>query len=215
MTMRTALVSISVLLATELMSYAQPEQRPREACLNQAQWDNALSMTPADFNDPQSPSWRRLKDAGGCEVAAADLVHAFRQTTPDLSAAEGMRAFEAELYALAGAYDKALPLFKKEYDLTRDPSQKRFLSATIAFLERDRGSLDAAYFELTGVPEPVGWEDVVKRFKENFPDLEPPVWPAERLAVEAYQRCFEKSYYEAVSEACVSPSDTKEIEENG
>lgn len=209
MAQRHVFTLIIAVLMGAITGYAQqPEQLPREACLNQQQWDYAMSLTPPDFNHPQSPSWRLLKSAGGCDRVAADMIETYRTQSTDPAVVDGMRVFQAEMHALAGEYDEALPLYRIERDAELDAGKKLYFEAFIAFLERDREGLEVAFQEMDAIPEPDGFEEMADNFVLRFPDLRRPVWPSQKLAVEAFINCFDKTYWQSLQETCLPPIET-------
>src|SRR5690606_14910351 len=77
-----------------------------------------------------------------------------------------------------------------------DRSESNILKAeaTIAFFEGDLSGLHA---KLVALPKPDGYDEGIARFKERYPDLDPPTWPLNLDIVDGMIRCFGKSYSEA------------------
>ncbi|MCR9193629.1 MAG: hypothetical protein NXH88_02800 [Hyphomonas sp.] len=161
-------------------------------------------MTLEQFDRTLGEGWRPIADKSGCKLIAADLISEYSSTRLGIENVHDRRSLawhEGQLRAAAGQTDKALPLFalahREKIDNNADVAWNLYVAATIAFLERDRDALDDAHRKLSALPEPDFWASAVERTVEKYGFT--PVWPSNLNVVEAFQRCFEKTYEEAYS----------------
>ena len=164
-----------------------------------------LASDVETFDQSFEHGWRSIANKEGCRIAAANLIAEYRLVRTDL--ADSRRKFlliwhEGQLRAFEGQTDQAIALFEQTY---RGPPERRtestwdlYVHATVAFLEKDRATFDAAYRDLLELPEPESWAETVARTKAAY-NYEP-VWPSNLNVFEAFERCFEKSYEEAYSQ---------------
>lgn len=161
-----------------------------------------LELDFQQFDRTVGAGWRPVASKEGCETAAADLISEYRDTRlapDDDRSAVSLSWHEGQMRAAAGQSEHAIRLFNGTF---REPERHNadvawnlYVRATIAFLERDRELLDNTHQELVTLPEPDFWAAAAKRSKETY-GYEP-LWPNNLNVVEAFQRCFEKSYSEA------------------
>lgn len=152
--------------------------------------------------------WRALANKPDCELAAADLLAAYRVAHPK---SDPILAWhEGQMRATAGEYERAIPLLEQD----RKPAEQDvagwnyYVDATVAFLRRDRASLVKAQQQLAAVPYPA--ENGLPPLKSGFLEIpSPPGQPAMRMrwppnieVVEGLLACFGKPYSQAYEVAC-------------
>jgi hypothetical protein len=148
--------------------------------------------------------WRSIgNDKKGCELAAADIIAAYHARLLDEAA--GLEWHEAQGRALGGQHEQALDLFKRvlahyQSKTGDDRFEENVLKAeaTVAFMERDLPRLQRARDRLAALPMPEGFAEGLARFKAQYPDKSPPVWPFNLDMVDGFVRCFGKPYAEAL-----------------
>ena len=151
--------------------------------------------------------WRMLTNQAGCELAAADLIAAYRAAHPGVGPM--LSWHEGQLRAFAGQYDRAIPLLKG----SRTPAvEDRFgwnsyVDATVAFLKNDRAALEAARKLLSDVPYPGGADTPLVEGYLVIPahGAQPEMrirWPPNLDVVDGLIACFKKPYSEAYGASC-------------
>lgn len=169
-----------------------------------------LALSEADFDQDMAGGWRALSMKAGCELAAADLLHDYRET--HRKDATILFWHEAQLRAGAGQYPQAIALMAhaRMPDSLDKAGWNYYVDATVAFLQRDRAALAAAHAQLAAVKPPVGdgSPPVVDGFVElRFADgsARKIRWPINIDVVEGLENCFDKPYNDAYNEACRVP----------
>lgn len=164
-----------------------------------------LELEIQQFDRTIGEGWRPIASKAGCELVAADLIAEYRKTRLDPEddrSAAALSWHEGQMRAAAGQSERAIDRFNGTYRQPErhnaDVAWNLYVRATIAFLEEDRELLDATHHELVTLPEPDFWAAAAKRTKETY-GYEP-LWPNNLNVVEAFQRCFNKSYAEAYGE---------------
>lgn len=193
-----ALVSACVATAPQNAS----EDFAKVSCVNDR--DAILQLDMEQFDRTPGSGWRPIADIDGCEIAAADLIAEYRKTPineDDTRTASSLTWHEGQLRAAANQTEQALNLFsntlREKIDNNADVAWNLYVSATMAFLNRDRQALDAAHAELRTLPEPDFWAEASKRTQEKYGFT--PVWPSNLNVVEKFQKCFDTTYREAYS----------------
>jgi hypothetical protein len=69
-------------------------------------------------------------------------------------------------------------------------------------LNRDLEMLQSVRDQLAAMPEPDGFQEMVRRAMERFPEADPPAWPPELARVDRYIRCFDYPYAIAYEGEC-------------
>ncbi len=193
-------------LVSCLQAHAGPKcsyDRERLLALDEASFDQDLSGG--------GQGWRAVANVPGCELAAADLLAAYRKAHPGGS--DTLSWHEGQLRAMAGQYTQAIPLLeaaRKPAEL--DPAGwNAYVDATVAFLRGDRAALAKAQAALASVQPAAGMPPL----KDGFMELPneaggPPIrvrWPPNGDVVEGFVRCFGKPYSQAYGAAsCRGPS---------
>lgn len=169
-----------------------------------------LSMSEEAFDQDLSNGgggWRKLARISGCEVAAADLIAAYRTRH---TSSTTLLWHEGQLRAFAGQTERAVPLLlDSKHDAATDlAGWNDYVDATVAFLRGDRERLLAARDRLAATPYPSvgGMPPLVDGVMEiaTAPG-QPPMrirWPPNIDVVEGLVACFERSYAEAYSGHC-------------
>lgn len=160
-----------------------------------------LALDRNAFDQDMNGGWRVLGKKDGCEIAAAELIRAWRHEKRDHSSI--LYWHEGQLRAEAGQIDEAIALFKltyKSFELDAGFGWNNYVDGTIAFLEGDRESLKKAIAREKSLPKP--------QFSMARADGKPAgiPWPPNLKVLEAFERCWGKTYKEAyASEACAAP----------
>ena len=154
--------------------------------------------------------WRAIANRPGCELAAADLLAAYRAAHPEASAL--LAWHEGQVRATAGQYERAIPLLDQDRKpATQDKAGwNLYVDATLALLRRDKPGLPRARQQLAAVPSPEGAG--LPPLKDGYFELpttagQPPVrmrWPPNIEVVDGLVACYGKPYAEAYSAACRS-----------
>lgn len=166
-----------------------------------------LALDETQFDQDMAGGWRALSSRPGCDLAAADLLHDYRQA--HRSSAGLLAWHEAQLRAFAGQSKEAIVLMEG----ARKPAQadragwNLYVDATIAFLRKDRPALERARRALAQVPPPVGEGIPPVRdgyMEADFADGQKRRirWPPNIDVVEGLLHCFDKSYSDAYADAC-------------
>lgn len=143
--------------------------------------------------------WRAISADKDCELVAADLISDYR--VHNNSSSTMLFWHEGQLRAFSGQTERAIELFKRSYRPENSTGWDHYVSATIAFLERDRESLDAAATKLRGIPPPNGMSLKDGRLEVMRPDRSMTTieWPPNADVVRGLQNCFNFPYSEAYS----------------
>lgn len=155
--------------------------------------------------------WRALANISGCELAAAELIAAYRARHPGSNSV--LAWHEGQMRASAGEYERAIPLL----DSARRPAAEDFagwnhyVDATLAFLRHDKPALLAARERLAAIPYPE--KSGLPPLKDGMLELpvppgQPPMkmrWPLNIDAVDGLVACFDKPYAEAYGAASCRP----------
>ncbi len=153
--------------------------------------------------DQIEDGWRGLARRD-CFVEAADLIAAYRSERSAMLGdreRDGLLWHEGQMRADAGRTEAEIVLFAASRE-GRSEVMVPYVDATIAFLRGDRAALEAARERLLAVPRPDGFDEAVARFRERFPDREPPEWPLNVHIVDRFVACFRESYAIAYDGAC-------------
>ena len=180
------------LLASALLGQTAPS-----GCL---QPDAAMLALPLHDFDQTPAGWRSL-DAEGCEAVGADAIARYREVNRERLANEDLGTLiwhEGQLRAAAGQTDAAIALMLEGRDGESEAIQP-YVDATVAFLRQDRAALLDAHERLLGLPVPDYFAAAAERYRVNYPDLPPLVWPLNLNKVEGFIACFDRPYREAYS----------------
>lgn len=126
---------------------------PGQPCAYDAEKMTALGFR--EFDQDLDGGWRSLAHIPGCRKAAANLIKRYRK---EHGSTFILYWHEAQLRAQVGQTGRAIRLF----DLSRKPAASdpigwnHYVSATIAFLKRDRRALLEARSQLAALPKPKG-----------------------------------------------------------
>lgn len=200
---RTLTVLFSCVLFTSC-TMAGAQEIPANSCA----YDRArmLALDENQFDQNMSGGWRTLSSIPGCELAAAQLLHDYREAHRKDSVL--LYWHEAQLRAFVGQYKEAIALMKHSYMPADKADWNAYVDATIAFLRKDSDALEHAKVKLAAVPPPPKDADmppIVNGYMEvKFPDgtTRKMRWPPNIDVVEGLQKCFDMPYVEAYKEAC-------------
>ena len=171
-----------------------------------------LGLDEEEFDQDLSGGWRAVANTSGCELAAADLLAAYRTQHPKVSAV--LAWHEGQLRAMAGQYERAIPLLNQD---RKPPGQdlagwNYYVDATLAFLRQDKPALLNARHQLAAVPyaEGIGLPPLKNGYFEVPGQPGHPAthmrWPPNIDVVDGLVACFGKSYSEANEKSCRPPS---------
>ena len=187
------------------------------ACIEDEDREALLALDYEAFDQDMSGGWRAVSERDGCKIAAAELIVEYREELAEKGASipKILPWHAGQLYAFEAEKDKAIALFRQSYSPDRtNRSWDLYVSASIAFLQKDRDSFDVYHAELLELPKPENWDEAVKVTEEKFGFT--PQWPSNLNVFDAFDRCFGKSYAEAYGECnrgigkLVIPKDNNE-----
>ena len=187
---------------------ASAQETPAKNCA----YDRArmLALDENQFDQNLSGGRRTLSSTPGCELAAADLLHDYREAHHKDSGL--LYWHEAQVRAFAGQYKEAIALMQHSYKpIEHDRAGwNPYVDATIAFLRKDSGALEQARVKLATVPPPPKDADMpplINGYMEmKLPDgtTHKFRWPPNIDIVEGLQKCFGMPYVEAYKDTCRS-----------
>jgi hypothetical protein len=180
------IASVIILAVTAPFGPAMPE-RPECAHDKHA----LLALDFQAFDQTEGAGWRPLYTAG-CYIEVAQLLREWRarhgeNTQPIIP------FHEAQMWAYAGHYEMALPLFEQAYRSERTShaiAWNAYVDGTLAFIRRDLASLEAAVATLEAIPQPDGWDRAV--LADGTPANIP--WPQNLGVMQGMLHCWEETY---------------------
>ena len=154
-----------------------------------------LKLDPAQFDQDMAGGGRPLADREGCEVAAADLLAAYRDAhRGTLNAAQLHLSYwhEGQLRASAGQSDRAIPLLMAGVDADDQIGFYEYALGTVAFLRGDLASLRAERDRLAAMPKPSWFAKAAAdaKAKHGFE----PKWPLNLDVLDGLIACFGQPY---------------------
>lgn len=181
--------------ATLLAQAATPAPSPQPECSYDL--EAMLELDQQAFDQDMDGGWRPLAARDGCELAAAELIRAWRH---EKRAHDGILYWhEGQMRAFAGQAEEAVALFELTYnppEFDADFGWNHYVSGTIAFLIRDREHLHAAMDRLRALPAP---DNLIMTRPDGTTFTM--AWPPNLNVLEAFDRCWERSYAEAYGTA--------------
>ncbi|PKV10926.1 hypothetical protein [Xanthomonas prunicola] len=177
-------------------SWAEPAQPA--GCI----YDRAamLALDEDAFDQDMQGGWRTIANRPGCAVAAADLLHDYRQAH---AITGGIVVWhEGQMRAEAGQTAQAIALFEKSYKPAAEDlaGWNAYVDAMIAFLKRDRVGLDAARARLASVPYrqaedmlPLQDGYMVFPAEKGRPEMKMR-WPPNLDVVDGLIKCYDEPY---------------------
>lgn len=134
---------------------------PAPACFHSRNEAEALLQLDEDaFDQDMEGGWRMIagRNDGACMVAAAELILDYIARHPEGLEREYLAHWHAgQMFALAGEDERALNQFRlsfRTHDVNTLPARmwNTYAGGTIAFIEGDRETLEAARDDLPGGP---------------------------------------------------------------
>jgi hypothetical protein len=172
--------------------------------------DALLALDEQSFDQDMKGNgggWRAIAHIPGCFAAAADLLAAYKAKHPDASPTVSWH--EGQMRAMAGQYDRAIPLLESDRHPAPDQAGWNFyVDATVAFLRHDKAALLAARDKLAAVPYPAG--PGMPPLKDGYIELSVAGqitrmrWPLNLDMTEPLIACFDKPYSEASNRNCTA-----------
>ncbi len=189
------------MLFSVLLAAAQPaEARPAPDCSYDL--DAMLALDRNAFDQNLEGGWRPLGMKDGCEIAAAELIRAWRHEKRDHDTI--LYWHEGQMRAFGGQTEAAIALFQVTYkapEFDTDFGWNHYVSGTIAFLLGKREHLRQSIDRLKAIPEPEN-----NSFTRPDGTVMTMSWPPNLNVLEAFDRCWGKTYKEAYStKACAAP----------
>lgn len=194
-------------LAAQACATPAPGQKATASPPPDCSYDRAamLALSPVVFDQDLDKGWRAIGNRMGCAAETADLIAAYRGSRSMTGSDLSMNRFhEAQLRAEAGQYERAIPLFEQTLGGFEDDPWDLKVQATIAFLRRDRATIEAIRTRLAARPKPPGFDEMVAI--PHYPGFPLPkiTWPPYLDEVDGLLRCFDEPY--AVAYGCNAPS---------
>ncbi|WP_349656292.1 hypothetical protein [Xanthomonas sp. 10-10] len=184
-----------------LVAMSQPgwaEQAHPPACV----YDRAamLALDENAFDQDMQGGWRTIADRPGCTVAAADLLREYRLAHAITGGV--VTWHEGQMRAEAGQTAQAIALFEKSYKPAAQDlaGWNLYVDAMLAFLKRDRASLDAVRARLATVPYPQAkdappLQDGYMVFPAAKGRAEMKIrWPPNLDVVDGLIKCYDEPY---------------------
>lgn len=156
------------------------------------------------FDQDLEGGWRKLARKEGCDLAAAELIREWRHTKRDHRSV--LYWHEGQLRAQVGQTEEAIALFELTYsapEFDTDFGWNHYVSGTIAFLRDDREGLEKSIERLKAVPEPSN-----NSFTRPDGTVFQMAWPPNLHVLEAFERCWGKSYKIAYGPECAEQAAT-------
>ena len=185
-----------VMLACTFIALCVPSTAAAQEATCAHDRDALLTLDERTF-DRAEGGWRTLAETPACRGAAADLLATYRAAHPEIADQSGLLHHEAQMRAAAGETEAAITLIEQTRAFETEPATLAYRDAELAFLRGDRPALIAARERLAAIPTPESFADAVARFRERYPDLEPPRWPINLDVVDGLIACFGRPYDEA------------------
>lgn len=149
------------------------------------------------FDQDADVGWRSIAKQPGCTAEAADMISRYRRMT--IQALPVLHFHEGQLLAESGNTSAAIKAFEQAYRDNDVHGFNYYVDATIAFLKKDKASLDRARSQLARVPVPANYEYIDENGQPQ--SGRPPDWPYNLKVIDRMIVCFERSYKEMYQEA--------------
>jgi hypothetical protein len=187
-----------------LLAAAQPaEAPPLPDCSYDLESMLALDRKAFDQTLPDG-GWRALAKTDGCEIAAAELIRAWRHEKRDHEAI--LYWHEGQMRAFGGQTAEAIALFQRTYkapEFDHGFGWNFYVSGTIAFLLGNREHLRESIAGLKALKAPKPENNSLTLSDGTVIQMS---WPPNLNVLEAFERCWGKTYAEAYgTEACAAP----------
>ncbi len=159
-----------------------------------------LALDQNAFDQDMQGGWRMVVRGGNCRAEAADLIRAYINANGEKG--EIMTWHEGQMRAMVGQTDQAIALLRTTY---KPPEYddwfgwNHYVSATLAFLQRDQEGLEKARLNLLALPPP---DD--SKMLDSSGKPRNIKWPPNLNVVDGLLRCFDHSYDHAYNQ-CNSP----------
>ena len=197
-----------LLAACTASASERPTAEQFAACgVDEAEHARLLSLSTKDFDQNfDGEGWRSIGQREGCSRVAGYLILDYVERhglTPD----DGSVTWHAaQMFADAGDTEKAITLFRKEYDPALVEGDDHYDwtlygRGTVEFLQGDRDALEATIADFRALPVDQERIASMKRFaEENNVSFPPEVMagkPANLVVLEGLLRCFDQPYSRA------------------
>ena len=179
------------LLLISSASFGQDSATNQADCTYDRSAMFALSET--EFDQNPNGGWRTLAQNESCLVVVANLIKDYRTINSNESST--LYWHEGQVRAMAGQSNKAVALFKlarvkEDSDLI---GWNHYVSATIAFIQKDKKALIDAREHLVQIEQP---SNLRPSFNQNGKPMEIN-WPPNLDVVDRLIRCFDNNYKQA------------------
>ena len=155
-----------------------------------------LRLSVHEFDQDPTKGWRSIDAKRGCGIAAADLIRDYRRANWGKLLPHELHLnywHEGQVRATEGQTDRAVPLLVAGANPDSIDGFVHYAMATVAFLQRDRGALEAARRRLAALPEAKWFAEA--KSKGQVP--ESMKWPPNLEVVDGLIACFDKPYSKA------------------
>lgn len=215
MTMKWTALTIALFMTGAVASWSaatsSPDRPPKSVTGAPCSYDRKalLALDEKAFDQDLEGGWRTVANIPGCELAAADLLAAYRAEHPRSG---GIVAWhEGQMRASAGQYERAVPLLESARKPVNQDTYgwNYYVDATVAFLRHDKPGLLAARRRLANVAYPQDASPLKDGYMVIPGQPGRPArrvrWPPNIEVVDALINCFDKPYSEAYGPACRPP----------
>lgn len=180
------------MLAALLLALVQTQAVP-DCAPGDAERSAYREMSYDEFDQTPGEGWRAFGESTQCRAAAGDLIIDYLLYSKAQLSGYNVRILRfhaGQVFAFAGESERALAFFRASYGDAYSEGDRldwnSYLDATIAFMEQDRATLEAAH----------------ARLLQQTP-FENGMIPNLNIA-DGFLACYGEGYSKAYSEACTS-----------
>ena len=166
-----------------------------------------LNLPQRAFDQDSEIGWRAYARRDGCWRASAELILIWLSHNPNAEGREWrhvVRWHAGQMYANAGRYDDAIPLF--EAAKSDDDAWNHYADGTVAFLRGDRAAFDAARGQLATMRPSEEERAARRRFLDENPNIRMPegfvTEPQNLPVLDRMGSCWGAPYYDAYGGTC-------------
>jgi hypothetical protein len=163
-----------------------------------------LRLGVHEFDQDATKGWRSITAKPDCGIAAADLIRDYRRANWGKLLPHELHLnywHEGQVRASEGQTDRAVPLLLAGANPDSIDGFMHYAMATVAFLQRDLGALEAARRRLAALPEAKWFAEA--KSKGQVPKSMK--WPPNLDVVDGLIACSDKPYSEAYGHPSCRP----------
>lgn len=175
-----------------------------------------MTLSQQDFDQDFDGGWRPYGDREDCAYATGELIELYRDHAPGVEP-DGLQILNwhaGQMYAYAEARARAIPLFTAAKD-NDGQAWDLYADVTIAFLQGDRGSAEAAREALLAFAPDEAEQAARQRFLDENPSIRMPdgfvTDPPNLGPVDRLLGCWEGGYREAYSGQCEEAAEASPV----